>query len=864
MSGGLLERDVALGALEAALAGAEAGTGGLVLVSGEAGIGKTTLVRAFAAAAADRARVLLGACDDLLTPRALGPLHDVVAAAPGGPLAAALERGRDEALSALGAELSTPGRPTVLVVEDVHWADEATLDVLRWVGRRVAGLPAVVVLTYRDGEVDSAALRRTLGELQGPAVHRVRLEPLSRSAVALWSGGTTLTTATLYAMSGGNPFYVSEVLAAPDGAVPPTVVDAVLARVGRLDPVSRSHLEQLSVVPSRVGLPLARALLGDLDAVGDAERHGIVEIREHALAFRHELARRAIEGALTAGERIRLNARVLAALLAQDGPDPARVVHHAAAAGDDVAVVRHAPRAAALAVRAGAPRQGAGHHEQTLARAHLLDPAEHARVAEAYAWTQYHADRPGAGVAAGETAVRLREEQGDPEALATALASLSVLQWADLRIDAALASGERAVALLEGRGDTPARVYATVFLGTLLVNIDREAEAITLFDTALAAARRSGWHDLDGIARVFRGRSLMQRGDPDGLADCDAGIALARRAADHQGVMIGYLNTVCGLWRAGRYDDLGRYLDAGAAYGRDREYRTLDLNREWYRYQDLLRRGDWDAAEAGLTAMRGPEPGDDGLDRFALPDLARLAVRRGDDGAAALLAAARASSARSRSSFTSTTTALAGLEHGWSLGGAVARRAIADATALLAEHRGPGRGQPRGEIARWLRRVGEPVAVPAGCPEEWAAGLRGRWRDAADAFERLGAPYERALELAESGDLAATAEALEVLDRLGAAPAAAWARRRLRALGARTVPRGPQATTRAHPVGLTGRQAEILGLLADGLTNAEIADRLVVSVRTVDHHVSAVLAKLGTTSRRDAVAAAARLGVLAR
>jgi DNA-binding NarL/FixJ family response regulator len=97
-------------------------------------------------------------------------------------------------------------------------------------------------------------------------------------------------------------------------------------------------------------------------------------------------------------------------------------------------------------------------------------------------------------------------------------------------------------------------------------------------------------------------------------------------------------------------------------------------------------------------------------------------------------------------------------------------------------------------------------------------------------------------------------QGLAVLDGIGAAPAAAVARRRLRAAGVTQIPRGPQPATRAHPAGLTGRQQQILELVARGLTNAEIADRMVLSVRTVDHHVSAVLAKLGMTSRREAIA----------
>jgi DNA-binding CsgD family transcriptional regulator len=163
-----------------------------------------------------------------------------------------------------------------------------------------------------------------------------------------------------------------------------------------------------------------------------------------------------------------------------------------------------------------------------------------------------------------------------------------------------------------------------------------------------------------------------------------------------------------------------------------------------------------------------------------------------------------------------------------------------------------GRERERAELTRWLRRLGDPLGPFPGCPDEYAAGLRGDWRTAADAWAAIGAPYERALELLDSGEPQPVLEALAVFDGLGAGPAATLTRRRLRAAGVDRVPRGPQATTRADPAGLTTRQQEILALMADGLTNAAIAERLVLSVRTVDHHVSAVLTKLGVAGRHEA------------
>src|SRR4051794_31534209 len=402
----LLEREAALDVLESAVADAAAGTGSVVLLFGQAGIGKTSVVRALRRRVEGRVRVLVGVCDDLLAPRTLGPLHDVAATTREGPLAAALRRGRDEVLSAVEEELADRLRPTVLVIEDAHWADEATVDVLRYVGRRIEDLPAVLLVTYRDDELAPHLLRRVLGGLSGTSVRRVPLRPLSRTAVARWAGGTNITTSALYQLTGGNPFFVSEVLAGLGDSVPLTVVDAVLARVRRLDDATRRALEQLAVVPSQVELPLARALLGELSVLGQAERLGVLEVRSTAVAFRHELARRAVEASMPVSERIRLNERVLTRLLDGTDPDLARggpgpkdgvpggllggpapagggVGPPAVRAGDDARGGARAPGGAGGGGGAGAHRRAARLYELVLHRADLLTTAEHAAIAEA-------------------------------------------------------------------------------------------------------------------------------------------------------------------------------------------------------------------------------------------------------------------------------------------------------------------------------------------------------------------------------------------------------------------------------------------------------------------------------------------------
>jgi DNA-binding CsgD family transcriptional regulator/tetratricopeptide (TPR) repeat protein len=858
----VLERGAELDVLETALRGATGGTGSVVLISGEAGIGKTSLVRAFVLDRPDRARVLLGACDDLVTPRTLGPLRDAVRGA-GGPLATALATGdRDAVLSALLTELADGTRPTVLVLEDVHWADDATLDVLRYVGRRVVDLPAVVVATYRDEEV-GPSLQRVLGALGGPAVHRLAPARLSRAAVARLVGGTAATSAPLYRLTAGNPFFVSEMAAATgsasvSGAVPATVVDAVIARLHRLGPGERTALEQLSVVPSGVDLSLARAVVDDLGVLAGAERSGLLEMQAGTVAFRHELARHAVEAALPVAVRMQYNARVLAALLGRSDRDLARVVHHAVAAGDEAAVVGHAPAAARTANRLGAHTQEVALLEQALRHRHLLDPAEEAALWQEQAMALFTLDRVPDALDAGRRAAGLYEALGASGPLSEVLITLALAHWALVQPREALATAERAVRVLEPGADSRQHAYALAYLAGLQTNVDRTDEALGTSAAALAMARRLDAPDLVALGRIANGNARHKGGDRSAVDELCAGIDAAAALSAHVFVMTGYLVLVENLSQMGLLAETRRRIAEATAYAEERDVDIyLDPIRAYgCRLQVVC--GEWEAAEAGLRGLLSTA-GTGGV-RHSLPELSRLLVRRGTDDAAAVVDRAVDFTRRTDARYQLVPALMARIELAWLTGRAADAR---DATAVLAVRTAvPGAERPRADLLRWLRRLGEPVQPFEGCPPEYAAGLRGDWRAAARGFAERGEPYEQALELADSGELEPTLEALRMLDELGARPAAALLRRRLRERGVTAVPRGPKPTTRANPAGLTDRQVEILRLLADGRTNAEIAAKLVLSVRTVDHHVSAVLQKLGITSRREVAGAFARLGVV--
>ncbi len=857
----LLERQVELGVLSTAVERAGGRRGSTVLVLGEAGIGKTSLLQAFLAASNGRARVLAGACEDLLTPRALGPLRDAARSARG-PLADALAGHADPDLvfAAVSDELSAPPSPTVLIVEDAHWADGATLDVLRYLGRRIQDLPAVLVVTYREDALDrDHPLRGVLGGLDSATAVRLRLARLSPDAVTELAAPTRVDAGELIRLTGGNPFFVTEVLASPSARVPPTVVDAVLARVRKLTAPTRSTLDRLAVVPSGMELALVRSLLNDLTPLAEAEHAGVLEVRGDVVAFRHELARRAVAESLPASVRLSLNADVLRVMVSTADCDPFRVLHHAVEAGDDAAVVTYGPTAAQEASRVGAHRQAAACYAQVLARGHLLPLAQRAALGESYAWALSNSNQLHDAAAAAAAAVDQWQQVGDDTRLVRALVTLSRQQWLTERTTEARRSAERALALSQPSGDSVQRALARLNLGGLLVLVDREQEGLPQLAQALEEAERIGATSVAALCHNYRGSAHLQLGDLEGEQELLRCVDLATGIGNHEYVMRAFYNLAEGLWRLGWYDQALAYIAQAEAYSRDREFPVYAYMFAARRNRRLVMRGRWAEAEGGLRSLLDGV-GDPGMiGRETVPVLARLLVRQGRTDAPDWLAVAAEHADRADVLEWLVPTGLAHLERAWLAGDpALAGRYPA---LLLERTDRPGSELQRAELLRNLRRLGHPAGPFLGCPEPYAAGLRGDWRAAATAWERAGNPYERALELAESGEVEPTVEALAILTGLGAEPAAAIVRRRLRDLGVTRLPRRPQPSTLANPAGLTDRQVEILQLLADGLSNAEIARRLVVSQRTVDHHVSAVLQKLGVRTRRDAAARAASLNL---
>ena len=854
--GGLLERDGELEMLRSTVLDAASGRGCVVLVAGEAGIGKSSLIAAWTADPGTEARVLGGWCDDFLTSRTLGPLRDL-ARVTGGDLEDAVGAHDTTAvLDALLRELDQPLRPTVVVLEDVHWADEATLDVIRYVGRRIERLPAVLAITYREDELDPEhPLHGVLGALRGP-VHRLSLHPLSSTAVAALTEGSSLDTAEIVRITGGNPFFVSEI-ARGDDRLPASVADAVIGRLHGLPAGARTAVERLSVVPGGAPLELATASGLELEDLALAEAHGLLVTDGRDLAFRHELARLAVASSLPAASRIGHHRAVLEQLL--DTDDEAAILHHAVGAGRRDVVAAHGPAAARDAYHAGAYRQAEAHQRHVLDAEELLEPTVRAELLEDRAWTLYNLHRFDDALATAARATELRARLDDPVAHARALTVLSRMHYMANDPGAAIAAAEEARLLFERHGDEEQRVEGLVTRASTYALVEEPADlAMELTEMAVTATEDLDRPDLRSLALNYRAVARCAGGRRPDPADFREAIRLALRAGRLELAARAYTNLAFELLVSKEpTQETLPVLDEALAFVEDHDLLSHAFDLRARRAAVTFALGRWEQAEHELQRLRASSHQRGMIDLIALETLARLALRRGDATADELVDSAWFLARRSEAVPYLGLIGAIRLEQAWLEGDAGAVPAILAELPLDRL-----RPRMRAEVLRYAQLAGAPVEAASDVAEPWASSIAGDWRSAARAWREDQRPYELAVELVASGEIEPTKEALHVLDGLGAAPAARLARRQLRELGVRHVPRGPREPTRRHPAGLTERQAEVLQLLAEGLTKAQIAERLVVSVRTVDHHVAAVLQKLGVTSRHEAVERDAELQAL--
>jgi DNA-binding CsgD family transcriptional regulator/tetratricopeptide (TPR) repeat protein len=856
----LLEREQQFSELRRFLTESSAGSGRVVFVGGEAGAGKSALTEDFTRRFAREIPSYWGHTDALDTSQALAPVYELAASLSLGTPASSILPSRDELFSRIFARLAPPNPACMVIFEDLHWADEATLDFVRFLGRRIQRTRSLLIVTYRDDELQPThPLRRVLGELTGQHASRLLLKPLSLEAVGRMTQGTSRNAQQVYDITGGNPFFVREVLSAPADAVPETVRDAIAARMNQCSAAARELAEVVAMVPGKAEFWLLNELLGDCgEAADESVARGLLQHHGSALGYRHELGRRAIEAATPRAQVQSLNQRILSALIGHKA-DASRLMHHAFHAQDIDAVLALAPQAAAEAARLGAHRQAASHLSIALRNADRLDGAQRAWLYEMHATEcDITLDIP-AAIDSASKALTLRSDLKDVRAQARVLLLLAHQYWKSGCQSEADGHVDRAIELLEPlqAGRDLALAYST--RSQLAMTSDRIQLAINEGRLALKLAERIGDQATRSHALNNIGSALLLAGDPSGLAllELSLDVALNYNLHDHAGraysslVSIGVRNQNSEL--------VNRYIAQGVVYCEDHEVQDcLSTLRGYLAYFALIG-GEWEKAAQGAAEVLNHHMPAVAQRLPALIVLACVRARRGDPGVDELLDEAARLAAGTGEFQRIGSVACARAEVAWYRGDR--KRIVEEVEIGLRSIRLHNDRWLRGELMFW-RHLAEPHSViPSGLAEPYVAMMEGDWSKAAAQWLQVGDPYKQALALS-FGPEEALRQSLDILEPLGAGPLAAMVRLRLRELGVRGIPRGPRASTRKNPGGLTSREVQVLKLLVHGHTNGELAQRLHLSPKTVDHHVSSVLQKLEVRSRTEAVAAAFGLGIL--
>jgi len=831
--------------------------GHCLLVSGEAGIGKTSLVRAFCQEIKKECKILQGTCDALFTPRPLAPLYDIAWQMQSDVMERVKDkRDRTELFTNLLQELCAQNAPIVLIFEDVHWADEATLDFIKFLARRINQLHCLFVLTFRDNEIVSGhPLRNVFGQLPRDVFTRLQLTALSKEAVETMAAEKGYSGESVYSISGGNPFYVTEILASYSVGVPDNVKDSILSVYNRQNEKTREVWRFLSVQPT--GFETDYLLKMDptcVEAIELCLESGIILHEHNKVFFKHELYRRTIEASLSPLLRVSLNKRILDLFLKdfEQKREIERIIHHAKNANEYELVTHYALIAAKHTSCIGAHIESAKLFFSAIEYYQGSDKNKLHELYEGYAYECYLINKHKDAIIFMNRSLKLWEGEDDKERSSDCMRFLSRLYWVDGNRKQAEKFAAKAIELLDNEPDSKSKGLSYSNLAQLTMIYNQYPESIYWGQKAMLIAEALKDEDIRAHALNSIGTVKMRLPSyqQEGLDLMHQSLEIALRNSYHEHAARAYSNMGSNSVVLRDYEFGKTILETGLKYCDE-----LDMDM-WVNYMLVhmcrlkLETGYWNEAFTISENLINNTNQGIFFKTGALAVMATIKMRRGDTDVVPILLDAKDKAFSTMELQRIIPVLAALLEYEWITGKALTDERAIDYTITMLEQ--AGGVDMDNKFVYWLLKVRKKYEPFHKSHNEYSDPK---------LWERLGCPYEHALALF-AGDEADKRKALSIMQELGATAVYEKLKMEMRASGIKSIPRGMRESTRANIARLTEREVDVLKLLKEGMQNKEIADRLFISAKTVDHHITSILFKLDVNSRVKAVHEAINLDII--
>jgi DNA-binding CsgD family transcriptional regulator len=858
----LIEREGFLALLQTQFQNTVEGEGHSVFVSGEAGIGKTSLVKAFCKEQKGNCNIYQGACDALFTPRPLAPLYDIMWQINSSlwPNSHSIEE-RSALFAGFFRELSNQKEKSIIVFEDIHWADEATLDFIKFFAKRISQLRCLFILTYRDDEIYSRhSLKNVLGQLPPDSFSRLKLTPLSRSAVEKLALEKGYNGENVYSISGGNPFYVNEILASYSVGVPDNIKNSILSVYSRQDEKTKYVWEILSILPTGCDIKY----LEKMDPLYSESTHKSLDTtilisKEGILFFKHELYRRTIEASLSPLTRIGYNKKMLDVFMEsyEKNQEIEQIVHLAKNANEYETVVYYAPLAARQAASVGAHIEASKLYLTAIEYYQGNDKAILIQLYEAYAYECYLTNQIKEAIIYAGKSLNLWKEKNDKEKIGNSLRFLSRLWWFDGSRKNAESFAEQAIEMLHGQPSSTVKAMAFSNMSQLKMLSDQTAECISWGEKAIAIARELNdeeilCHALNNVGSMqMKIRSTTQIG----LELLQQSLEIALKNSYHDHVARAYTNIAGTSCTMKNFLFATKTLEEGICYCEERDLDAYALYMLCWKARLNLETGSWKEAYRIAENLLKNESQTYPAKIAALTVLAKIKIRRGDLDAIPLLFEAKTMAFETMELQRIIPVLMGLLEYEWLTGKTFIETEAIDRAISMINRK--DNIFPHYEFAFWLLKARKQHLSLNGIYEGYDVSSTTKVLKATALWKKAGSPYMEALTLFE-GNEDHKRKAIKIIHELGANAVYEKMKLEMRTSGIKSIPRGIGKTTRANPAFLTARELDILPLLKEGLQNKEIATKLFISAKTVDHHISSILFKLDVNSRIKAVSEAIR------